>query len=174
MEPDATKLAVTFGASKGTIQSVTDQLLEVSVPSGTTYNTVGVTNLTNGLTGYTIVSNSYSIFVVYAGFDLANLQGQFDFPAGAPTKDGLYDLCMCDFDGDKKVDVATANDNTSFVNIFPNTSTPGTVSFPSKIAVNIASRSLHIKCGDLNGDGKPDLVATESGTTDKVFVSEKQ
>ena len=101
---------------------------------------------------------------------LANLQGQYDFPAGIPTTEGLYDLCMCDFDGDSKVDVATANDNTAFVNIFPNSSTPGVVSFPAKLALNIASRSLHIKCGDLNGDGKPDLIATESGTTDKIFI----
>jgi gliding motility-associated-like protein len=162
-------IAVTFGASRGTVLLVTDQLLVASVPSGTTYNTVAVTNLTNGLTGYTNPQFLLN-FRGYAGFDLANLQGQFDFLAGAPTKDGLYDLCMCDFDGDKKVDVAVANDNTSFINIFPNTSTPGTVAFSTKIAQNIAARSLHIKCGDINGDGKPDLVATESGTTDKVFV----
>jgi len=166
---DATKLAVTFGASKGIIQSVSDQLLEVKVPFGATYYDIGITNLTTGLTGST--NQQFLLnFRGKPGFNLANLQGQFDFPAGVPTSDGLYDLCMCDFDGDKKVDVATANDNTAFLNIFPNNSSPGTVSFPSKIALNIASRSLHIKCGDLNGDGKPDLIATESGTTDKVFV----
>jgi gliding motility-associated-like protein len=77
---------------------------------------------------------------------------------------------MCDFDSDKKVDVATANDNFKFINIYPNGSTTGNVSFPSKTAVNIASLSLHIRCGDLNNDGKPDLVATESGVTDKVFI----
>ena len=166
---DATKVAVTFGASKGTIQSVTDQLLEVRVPFGTTYHDIAVTNLTNGLTGFT----RQQFLLNFNGsppFDLTNLQGQYDFPAGVPTTEGLYDLCMCDFDGDKKVDVATANDNTAFVNIFPNASTPGVVTFPGKIAVNIASRSLHIKCGDLNGDGKPDLIATESGTNDKVFI----
>ncbi len=166
---DPTRLAVTFGASKGEIISVTDQLLEVKVPFGTTYETISVTNLTTGLTGY----SRRQFLLDFNGdteFELASLQGQFDFPAGIPTTEGLYDLCMCDFDGDKKVDVATANDNTAFINIFPNTSTPGAVTFPSKIAVNIASRSLHIKCGDLNGDGKPDLIATENGTTDKIFI----
>lgn len=162
-------IAVTFGAARGTVLLATDQLLVASIPSGTTYNTIGVTNLTNGLSAYT---NSQFLlnFGGTAGFDPAKLQGQFDFPGGAPVKEGLYDLCMCDFDGDKKVDVATANDNTSFINIFPNNSTVGTVAFPSKIALNIASKSLHVKCGDLNGDGKPDLVATEPGATDKVFV----
>lgn len=166
---DATKIAVTFGASKGSIQSVTDQLLQVKVPFGTTYHDIAVTNLTTGLSGFTRQQFLLN-FSGKPGFDLTNLQGQFDFPAGIPTNEGLYDLCMCDFDGDSKVDVATANDNTAFVNIFPNASTPGVVSFPAKLAVNIASRSLHIKCGDLNGDGKPDLIATESGTTDKIFI----
>lgn len=166
---DPTKIAVTFGASKADIVSITDQILEVKIPFGTTYNNIAVTNLTTGLTGYTdqqFVLN----FSGTPGFASSNLQGQFNFPAGAPSSEGLYDLCMCDFDGDKKVDVATASDNFKFINIYPNGSSIGTISFPSKTAVNIASLSLHIKCGDLNGDGKPDLVATESGTTDKVFI----
>jgi len=166
---DATKVAVTFGASKGTIQSVTDQLLEVKVPFGTTFQDIAVTNLTTGLIGYSRQQFLLN-FKGTHGFVAADLQGQYDFPAGVPTTDGLYDLCMCDFDGDKKVDIATANDNIAFLNIFPNNSSPGIVSYPTKIAVNIASRSLHIKCGDLNGDGKPDLIATENGTSDKIFV----
>jgi hypothetical protein len=46
---DATRLAVTFGASKGTIQSVSDQLLAVRIPYGTTYRDISVTNLNTGL-----------------------------------------------------------------------------------------------------------------------------
>ena len=49
---DASKLAVTFGASKAQIISLTDQIMEVKVPSGTTYNNIAVTNLTTGLSGY--------------------------------------------------------------------------------------------------------------------------
>ncbi len=166
---DQTKLAVTFGASKGNIVSITDQILEVKVPFGATYNNIHVTNLTSGLSGYTSQQFLLS-FGGEPGFELSNLQGQFNFPAGAPASEGLYDLCMCDFDGDKKVDVATANDNFKFINIYPNSSAVGAVTFPSKTAINIASLSLHIKCGDLNGDGKADLIATESGTTDKIFI----
>lgn len=166
---DATKLAVTFGASKAEILSITDQILEVKVPSGTTYDKIRVTNLTTGLSGYSEKPFLLS-FGGEMGLALTDLQGQFNFPVGVPAKEGLYDLCMCDFDGDKKVDIATASDNYKFINIYPNGSSIGTVSYPSKIAVNIASLSLHIKCADLNGDGKADLIATESGSTDKVFI----
>lgn len=166
---DATKVAVTFGASKGVIQSITDQQIEVKVPHGTLYNRVGVTNITTGLTGF----STGQFLLNFSGdgvFDLSNLQAQQDFPAGAPATEGLHDICMCDFDGDKRVDVAASNDNSGFLTIISNGSSPGTINFPVKFASNIASRSLHLRCGDLNGDGKPDLVATENGTTDKVFI----
>lgn len=166
---DATRIAVTFGAARGTIQSISDQQIEVKIPHGTWYSRVGVTNLTTGLTGY----SREQFLLNFSGdgaFDPADLQGQYDFPTGAPATEGLHDLCMCDFDGDKLVDVAASNDNSGFLTIIRNGSTPGTVNFPVKFASNIASRSLYLRCGDLNGDGKPDIVATENGTTDKVFI----
>ena len=49
---DATKLAVYFGAVKGTILTVSNQMIEVEVPAGTTYRHIAVTNTANGLTGY--------------------------------------------------------------------------------------------------------------------------
>jgi len=166
---DATKLAVTFGASKGVIKTVSDQQIEVAVPFGTLYNRVSVTNTTTGLTGFS-TGQFLLNFRGDGAFDPSDLQGQYDFPAGAAATEGLHDMCMCDFDGDKKADVASTNDNSGFLTIISNGSSPGTLNFPVKFASNIASRSLHIKCGDLNGDGKPDLVATEAGSTDKVFI----
>src|SRR5687768_15553993 len=42
---DASKIAVTFGAAKAQITSLTDQIIEVKVPTGATYNNITVTNL---------------------------------------------------------------------------------------------------------------------------------
>ncbi len=162
---NAANLSVFFGATKASVQFVNDQLMEVNVPAGTTYQYVSVTNITSGLTGYSRESFLLS-FGGILGFNPTNLQGQTDFPA----ESGLYDICMGDFDGDKKVDIAAANDNSTFLDIIPNTSSGvGNVNF-GKIQIALGARSLHITCGDLNGDGKLDIVASEAGTGDRVFI----
>jgi gliding motility-associated-like protein len=162
---DATKLSVFFGATKATIQFVNDQLMEVNVPAGTTYQYISVVNLTSGLIGY----SQQPFLLSYGGvlgFNPVNLQGQFDFPA----ESGLYDICMCDFDGDKRVDMAAANDNATILDIIPNTSSGvGNVNF-GRTQIALGARSLHVTCGDINGDGKPDMVASEAGTGDRIFI----
>jgi gliding motility-associated-like protein len=168
---DPAKAIVMFGAAKASIVSISDQVLVVKIPVGTTYDNIAITNLTSNLTGYT----QQQFLLSFHGddaqpFSSTNLEGQFDFPNSAAVATGLYDLCLCDFDGDAKSDLATSNDNSAFVNIFRNTSSgPGNIAFNSKISLNLLSKSVHIKCGDLNGDGKTDLVITEKGSTEKVY-----
>jgi gliding motility-associated-like protein len=164
---DATRMVVFFGATKGTIENVTNQVIEARVPAGTTYDHVSVTNLLTGLTGY-----SRNQFLLSFGgthpFDLSNLQGQFDFNADK----GLYDLCMCDFDGDNRTDIATASDNSTAIKFLANTSTgPGNINFNTAApSIPLGTRSIHVKCGDLNGDGKPDMVITEGGDGNRIFI----
>src|SRR5688500_7054428 len=50
---DPNKLAVYFGAARGSINFVSDQLLEARVPSGATYDKISITETTLGLTDYT-------------------------------------------------------------------------------------------------------------------------
>jgi gliding motility-associated-like protein len=167
---DATTLAVFFGATEATILKATDQLLEVKVPSGTTYQDVSVTRFSGitGLTGY-YREPFFLSFGGAPGIDVTKFGSQTDFPGGAPVSQGLYDLCMCDFDGDGKPDVAAARNSMVSLMVMLNSSTPGTVAMTNLTNVTLGVGSLQVKCGDLNGDGKPDIVATEKGTGDNVF-----
>ncbi|SHH75138.1 gliding motility-associated C-terminal domain-containing protein [Chryseolinea serpens] len=167
---DATKLVVFFGATPATILQAADQLLEVKVPAGTTYQDISVTRFSGvtGLTGY-YRQPFFLSFGGAPGIDPAKFGLQSDYPAGVPVAQGLYDLCMCDFDGDSKPDIAAARDNNSFLLVLSNASTPGSINLGGTFNISLGTRSLQVKCGDLNGDGKPDIVATEKGTGDNVF-----
>ena len=163
---DASVLSVRFGSAEGAILSVANQLIEVEIPEGTTYSPVSVTNTSSGLTGYSLTP----FLLSYGGanpFAVAGLQGQYDFNA----ESGLYDLCFCDFDGDGKTDVGTANNKATSVRILRNTSSGvGNINFANAATLALGTRSLRIKCGDLDGDGKADLVITEDGDGHRVFL----
>jgi len=165
---DATKLIVHFGAQRGTIEAVTNQLLQVRVPSGATFNNITVTNTTNGLIGY----SADQFLLSFSGkhpFNISNLNSQVDFVTGVD----LYDVCLCDLDNDGKSDMATANKGENSISIMRNMSTGvGNISF-TEIPLAVGFPTLHVRCGDLNGDGKQDLVLTQGGTAsvrDRLFI----
>jgi FG-GAP-like repeat/FG-GAP repeat len=83
-------------------------------------------------------------------------------------------VAIGDLNGDGKPDLAVANNGASTVSVFPNTSTPGTIStasFAAKIDYTTGANSnpSYIAMGDLDGDGKPDL-ATANSVSNKVSV----
>jgi gliding motility-associated-like protein len=150
-------LQVWFGPVTGTIVSSTNNLIEVVVPAQATTANVEVLNLTTKLS-----TKSNAKFAPYFSgntFDATKLGTPLTFTD--PVSE-LYDLCSCDFSGDGKPDVAVSKfDNAGNVLILKNQSTVGTVSFTQQTA-NIGFSTEQVSCGDLNGDGKPDLVASRS------------
>lgn len=160
----AAQLQVWFGGAQGSVVSVTDQLAEVKAPAGATYDQVYVTKTSNGLSAHSSPFLLYS-FGGSAGISAANFSTQLDFQG----QSGLYDLCLCDLNSDGKVDIATANDTDNSIAFFQNGSTVGTFTFP-KLSSFIATRSLHATCGDLNGDGRPDLLISEGGEGPNIFI----
>lgn len=71
-------------------------------------------------------------------------------------------VAITDIDGDGKSDLAVANSGSNSLSLFKNTSSIGTISFSAKVDFTAGSNPLNISFGDLNGDGKVDLAATNS------------
>ena len=171
----AANAQVNFGAGKGTVTyaSPNGTLLEVTIPGGATFGNVSVTNLTTGLTGYS--SEFFTLAFGGTSFLSGAMAAASPFPS---SQNGMYDLCTCDFDGNGVIDVSSShnNDQASRVPVFQNTSTISTLAFAT---VNLPSLvinepTLSVTCGDLDGDGLPELLATRAiaGVTpgDIVFV----
>ena len=113
---DPTLMQVSFGASRGTIQFLSDQLIEVMVPSGATYDNIVVTDKTSGLSARSDAPFLLS-FGGNHGVTAGSLEGQIDFN----SESGLYDFCTCDFDGDGRTDIATSNDGANTLDVLANT-----------------------------------------------------
>ncbi len=163
---DDTILDIRFGSVAASIVSVQDTEIKALVPGGTTFSSVSVTNTSSGLIGY----SSQLFFISFGGgpFDPSRLTGPTTFSA----QNGIFDICMCDFDGDGKNDVASSHDNSLLVDVFRNTSTLAAVNF-SKSSLNAGANTLNITCRDIDGDGLPDLVTTRSGAN-SVYVFRNQ
>ena len=161
---DPARVRVMFGGTKASIKSISNQLLEVRTPSGSTFDAISVTNTTSGLTA-TAPGQFFLNYRGEGGITPASFSQQFDFQA----QSGLYDLCLCDLNDDSKPDVATASNNSNQITIFQNISSPGSVNFSAQ-NVLINARTLHVRCGDLNGDGRPDLVFSEGSDGARIFI----
>jgi alpha-tubulin suppressor-like RCC1 family protein len=91
-----------------------------------------------------------------------------DFPTGA----GPQGLAVRDLDGDGRPDIMVANTSDGTISILRNTGTPGTLttnSFAPKIDIATGAGCDRVAVGDLNGDGRPDVVAA-NGNAGTVSV----
>ena len=88
----------------------------------------------------------------------------------APSGSLPYSLAAGDLDGDGLLDLVVTNNVSSTVSIYRNTSTPGTISFATRVELATGNAPWSVVIGDLDGDGKPDLaVSNFSSNTVSVF-----
>ena len=69
------------------------------------------------------------------------------------------DAAIGDLDGDGEPDLAVVNNGSNTVSVFRNTSTSGSVSFASKVDFTTGTSPYSIAIGDLDGDGKADIMS---------------
>ena len=148
---------VWFGQVQGSIISASGFSIEVAVPPQAKYAAIEVTNLTTQYSAKTTAK--FRPFFSGNSFSPTAMVAQT--PTTSPNQ--LYDLCSCDFNLDGKPDVATSKfDVATDILVMKNQSTVGTLSFVTQ-SVLVGVFTEEIVCGDLNGDGKPELVASRSG-----------
>lgn len=165
---------VLFGGVKSSsVNVVSDNLIEATVPEGATHGYVVVQKSGNSMT-----QSSEQFFISFSGASINKYDSEFKVSSGLTD---AYDVCMCDFSGDGKNDIAMSHNanSGSEVTIYEN-NTSGTGALTAANFVvsqtinesNNATGSLSITCGDLNKDGTSELVFTSNGVTNTgdVFV----
>jgi gliding motility-associated-like protein len=160
---NAANLKVFFGAAPAQIKNIANQIVQVYTPSGATFDNISVTNTSNGLTSYA-PQRFFINFSGEHGLTADNFTIQTDFAA----ESGLYDLCSCDFNNDGKVDIASVGEKANTISFFINGSSVGNINL-ARTSILVNAGTLHVTCGDLNGDGKPEIVASENNG-DRIFI----
>lgn len=98
-----------------------------------------------------------------------NLSIPGNFSLSTPTiytiADSISSLQITDLDGDGKPDISFLRPDSSFISILKNTSTNGAISFANRIDYSTGANPFASFLDDLDGDGKPELTTTSSGTS---------
>ena len=161
------QLQVWFDQTQGSIVSSTEFAIEAEVPAQARLSNVTVVNLASRFSAQSPIK--FMPVFSGAGFSASNLTSALALTSAAR----VFEITTADVDGDGRPDlVGTRNENTA-TNLFIslNTSTVGNLSFAAPGTIGLAFPTEHLAMGDLNGDGRPDLVASRAGTTaNVVFV----
>jgi len=151
---------VFFGAYKVFVSASTNTSLTVNAPTGSNYQYISVTNVETHLTGY----SSIPFRITFPGGCKPEFAAKVDFASATNP----YSVSFCDMDYNGKPDMAVTNFGSNSVSVYYNISVPGSIhagSFAAKIDYATGSSPKSVSFGDIDGDGKPDMIVTNSGDT---------
>jgi FG-GAP-like repeat/IPT/TIG domain len=162
---------VKFGVKNAIVVSGNTTSLTVTAPAGATYQPVSVFDNATGLMAYasgafiTTFTNPFG-----TGIPANFYNAKIDYTTGVNPRS----IVMEDVNGDGKPDMLVANDGANSLSVLLNTTAaPGAIpGFTAKFDFTTGVNPKCIATGDLNGDGKPDLVVANSGAaTVSVFLN---
>ncbi len=114
------------------------------------------------------VSFTFTIFRNISNPGVIIFAPKVDFVAGG----GQTRVCLADFNEDGKLDMAIANRNSNNISVYRNLSLGDSISFAPKLDFATALQPQDIEVSDLNGDGKPDLLAANQGAHSiSIFIN---
>jgi gliding motility-associated-like protein len=154
---------VFFGSMEGTIITSSEQLIEAKVPTGATFDNVTI------FKSSTRLHYSGERFMLSYGGEQGIDGSDFDAQIDVFAQIGLNDVTVSDLDGDGKNDIIGANQNSNLATILRNQSTPGSIGLV-QTNLNIGLPGLNTTAGDLNGDGKAEVVFSEADDGERLLI----
>lgn len=123
---------VFFGATRATVTSATATGLTVTVPTGATYAPITVLNSGTNLAAYSLKNFTPTYNPAKTDISATSFSPKVDYISGTSPRN----IAIGDIDGDGKPDMIVANNGSSTISIYRNTSTSGTLgseSFAPKV-----------------------------------------
>jgi hypothetical protein len=144
-------------SSPGNISFATPQYFS----TGSAPQSVAIADLNGDGLSELVVTNYYgpSISVYRNTSSVGTIA--FDTKMDFTTGNQPYHVVLGDLDGDGKPDMITGNANGGTVSVLRNTGTGGTIAFDAKVDYPVCTTPYGVAVGDLDGDGKPELVAAD-------------